>query len=111
MRGIAASYEQKTFAPAEKRGTLRLVASPDGAHGSVTIHADAALYAGLLDGAEKTSLPLDPQRKAYVFLVRGQLDANGRTLKAGDAALLADESLLTLDAGVDAEVLVFDLAA
>ena len=111
VRGIAASYEQKTFAPAEKRGTLRLVASPDGAHGSVTIQADAALYAGLLDGAEKTSLPLDPQRKAYVFLVRGQLDANGRTLKAGDAALLADESLLTLDAGVDAEVLVFDLAA
>ncbi len=111
VRGIPASYEQKTFASAEKRGALRLVASPDGANGSVTIHADAALYAGLLDGTEKISLLLDPKRKAYVYLVRGELNANGQTLKAGDAALLADEALLTLDAGIDAEILVFDLAA
>ena len=111
VRGIPASYEQKTFAADTKRGTLRLVASPDGAEGSVTIHADAALYAGLFDGAEQINLPLDPQRKAYVHLVRGALEVNGHKLTAGDAALLSDESQLTLSAGFDAEVLVFDLAA
>lgn len=109
--GIAPSYEQKTFPAQEKRGTLRRVASPDGAEGSVTIHADAVLYAGLLDGAESASLSLDPQRKAYVHLVRGALKVNGTALLAGDAALLQDEAQLTLNEGSDAEVLVFDLAA
>ncbi|KQP15232.1 pirin family protein [Pseudorhodoferax sp. Leaf267] len=111
QRGIPASYEQKSFAASEKRGALRLVASPDGAQGSVTLHADAALYAGLFDGAEAARLTLDPQRKGYVHLVRGELDVNGQRLKAGDAALLAGESQLTLARGKDAEVLVFDLAA
>jgi quercetin 2,3-dioxygenase len=111
VRGIAPGYEQKTIAAAEKRGALRLVASPDGAQGSVTIHADAALHAGLFDGAEAAELTLDPARKAYVHLVRGQLDVNGQTLFSGDAALLADENRLTLCNGRDAEVLVFDLAA
>ncbi len=111
VTGMAASYEQKTFTDAEKRGTLRLVASPDGAHGSVTIHADASLYAGLLDGDEAASLALDPSRKAYVHLVRGQLKVNGQPLAAGDAALLAGENQITLDHARDAEVLVFDLAA
>ena len=73
VRQIAPGYEQKTFATQDKRGKLRLVASPDGAHGSVTIHADASLYAGLFDGAEVASLALDPARKAYVHLVRGTL--------------------------------------
>lgn len=109
--GIAPSYEQKTFPAQEKRGTLRRVASPDGAEGSVTIHADAVLYAGLLDGAESASLSLDPQRKAYVHLVRGALKVNGTALLAGDAALLQAEAQLTLNEGSDAEVLVFDLAA
>ncbi len=111
VTGMAASYEQKTFTDAAKRGTLRLVASPDGAHGSVTIHADASLYAGLLDGDEAASLALDPSRKAYVHLVRGQLKVNGQPLAAGDAALLAGENQITLDHARDAEVLVFDLAA
>lgn len=111
QRGITPSYEQKTFAEADKRGTLRLVASPDGAQGSVTIHADAALYAGLLDGKEVATLPLNPARKAYVHLVRGTLKVNGQTLHAGDAAKLVDENLLTFSEGQDAEVLVFDLAA
>ena len=110
VTGMAASYEQKTFTDAAKRGTLRLVASPDGAHGSVTIHADASLYAGLLDGDEAASLALDPSRKAYVHLVRGQLKVNGQPLVAGDAALLAGENQITLDHARDAEVLVFDLS-
>ena len=108
--GIAPGYEQKSFADTDKRGRLCLVASRDGARGSVTIHADARLYAGLFDGAESAELALDPSRKAYVFLVRGSLSVNGEPLQAGDAALLADEALLRLEQGADAEVLVFDLA-
>lgn len=111
QQGIAPSYEQKTFDDDSKRGVLRLVASPDGAQGSVTIHADAAVYAGLFDGNESAQLALDPSRKGYVQLVRGALTVNGQRLKAGDAALLAGESQLTLADGQDAEVLVFDLAA
>jgi redox-sensitive bicupin YhaK (pirin superfamily) len=87
------------------------VASPDGAQGSVTIHADARLYAGLLDGQELADLPLDPARKAYVHLVRGELDVNGQHLSTGDAALLDGETRLALAKARDAEVLVFDLAA
>jgi len=108
--GIAPGYEQKTFGDGEKRGRLRLVASSDGAENSVTVHADAALYAGLLDGAESVTLPLNPARKAYVQLVRGTLKVNQQVLEQGDAALLANEIALTLSEGKDAEVLVFDLA-
>ena len=109
--GIAPGYEQKTFATPEKRGALRLVASNDGAEGSVTIHADANMYAGLFDGTEAATLALDPARKAYVHLVRGELTVNGQTLKGGDAAKLQGESVLTLQGGNNAEVIVFDLAA
>jgi redox-sensitive bicupin YhaK (pirin superfamily) len=111
QRGIAPGYEQKSFPDAEKRGKLRLVASPDGANGSVTIHANARLYAGLLDGPEQVTMPLDPARKFYVHLVRGALQVNGQQLKAGDAAKLEGESRLHLSSGHDAEVLVFDLEA
>ena len=111
VTGIAPSYEQKTFAEAEKRGVLRLVASPDGAQGSVTIHADARLYAGLFDGDQSARMSLNSQRKAYVHLVRGELEVNGQALTAGDAALLEAESQVTMTHGKNAEVLVFDLAA
>jgi len=110
VTGIAPSYEQKTIPAEEKRGTLRLVASPDGAQGSVAIHADAALYAGLFDGNESAELALNPARKGYVHLVRGELEVNGQGLSAGDAVLLEGESRITLARGADAEVLVFDLA-
>ena len=110
-RGIEPGYEQKSFAASEKQGRLRLVASPDGAEGSVTIHADAALRAGLLDGDEVAELKVNPARKAYVHLVRGTLNVNGQRLEGGDAALLQGESLIALDHGEAAEVLVFDLAA
>jgi redox-sensitive bicupin YhaK (pirin superfamily) len=111
VTGIAPSYEQKTFADSEKRGTLRLVASNDGAKGSVTIHADAALRAGLFDGAEQAELALDPARKAYVHLIRGELQVNGQMLTGGDAAMISGENRLELSQGKQAEVLVFDLAA
>jgi redox-sensitive bicupin YhaK (pirin superfamily) len=110
VTGIAPGYEQKTFPDAEKRGALRLVASPDGAQGSVLIHADARLHAGLFDGGEAAVLALDPKRKAYVHLVRGQLEVNGQVLRTGDAAMLQAEDQVSLAKGQGAEVLVFDLA-
>lgn len=109
--GIEPGYEQKQFDAADKRGRLRLVASPDGRDGSVTVHADASIHAGLFDGAERAELALDPQRKAYVHLVRGRLSVNGLPLVGGDAVKLSDESRLVLADAQDAEVLVFDLAA
>ena len=109
--GIQPGYEQKTVPDEQKRGVLRLVASPDGAQDSVLIHADARMYAGLFDGEQTAELTLDPARKAYVHLVSGSLDVNGQKLGAGDAALLDKESRITLNNGSHAEVLVFDLAA
>ena len=110
VHDIEPSYEQKTFAAADKRGRLRLVAAPAGAEGSVSIHADARLYAGLFDGSESALLTLAPRRKAYVHLVRGALSVNGHALTGGDAACVDLEATVQLDGGRDAEVLVFDLA-
>jgi quercetin 2,3-dioxygenase len=109
--GVPPSYEQKTIPATEKRGRLRLIASPDGEQDSVRINADAKVYAGLFDGAETTELALDPTRKGYVHLVRGGLKVNGQQLEAGDALLLQSEGSVELTHGNDAEVLVFDLAA
>jgi len=111
QRGIAPSYEQKHFDADSKRGKLRLVAANDGADGSVTIHADARLYAGLFDGDESAELVVAPGRLVYVHLVRGALTANGQDLTAGDALQVRETARLALTAGKEAEVLVFDLAA
>ena len=111
VKGVPPSYEQKTFPASEKQGTLRLLASPDGAQGSVTIHANARLYAGLLEGDQTAQLTLAPERKSYVFLARGELSVNGTPLLTGDAALIQDERQITLTHGKQAEVLVFDLSA
>jgi quercetin 2,3-dioxygenase len=111
VRGIEPGYEQKSFPDADKRGRLRLVASPDGANGSVTIHADARMYAGLFDGAEQATLALDSARKYYVHVIRGTLKVNGQALGAGDAAKVQQETQLDLTGGEHAEVLVFDLQA
>ncbi len=107
-RGLAPSYEQKHFAAQEKRGQLRLIASPDGAQGSVRVHQDARLYAGLFDGAERARLELASGRRVYVHLARGRLRANGEALEAGDA-LKSDARSVELEGGEAAEVLVFDL--
>jgi len=109
--GMAPSYEQKTFDTGEKLGRLRLLASPDGAMGSVRLHADASVYAGLFDGGESAVLAVDAKRKAYVHVVRGSVQLNGVTLNSGDAALMEQESQIRLDNGRDAEVLVFDLTS
>ncbi len=109
-QGIAPGYEQKRFDEAAKRGRLALVASPDGRDGSVTIHADAAMYAGLFDGDEAAELALEPTRRTYVHVARGALSVNGQAASAGDAVLLDGETALRLDHGHGAEVIVFDLA-
>ena len=108
--GITPGYEQKTIASEEKQGRLRLVASSDGAQDSVTIHADARLYAGLFDGDQAAKLALDPTRKGYVHLVRGTLEVNAHKLETGDALMLENEGEISLTKGSAAEVLVFDLA-
>lgn len=108
--GVTPGYAQRTFTEAEKRGRLRRVASPDGADGSVRLHADATMYAGLFGPGEKAQLGLDPSRKAYVHLVQGRLTVNGQLLQAGDALRLQGETRLDLGDGDNAEVLVFDLA-
>jgi redox-sensitive bicupin YhaK (pirin superfamily) len=107
VTGIAPSYEQKHFAAAEKRGRLRLIASPDGRQGSVKIHQDALLYAGLFDGRESASCELQ-NGKGYVHVARGKITANGHVLEAGDA-LKTGAGTIELKDGKDAEVLVFDL--
>ncbi|MBM5571050.1 MULTISPECIES: pirin family protein [Deefgea] len=108
-KGDAPSYEEKEFSDAEKRGQLRLVASPDGAQASVTINQDVKLYAGLFDGAESAVMPIQTGRKLYVHLARGEAEINGLALQAGDAVMLTHESQLTIQHGKQAEVLVFDL--
>jgi len=108
-KGVKPGYEQKAFSEEEKRGKLRLVASPDGAEGSVSIHSSAKLYAGLFNGDEAASLTLPQGRLAYVHLVRGELTVNGEALSAGDAAQISDLDKIEISAGRDAEVLVFDL--
>jgi hypothetical protein len=109
LRGIAPSYEEKRFSADEKRGRLRLIASPDRAEGSVLIQQDARVYAGLFDGDESAELVIDPGRRAYVHVARGAVTANGVALQAGDALKLTDTDKLELRNGRDAEVLVFDL--
>jgi redox-sensitive bicupin YhaK (pirin superfamily) len=108
---IEPGYEQKTIPLSDKQGKLRLVASPDGADGSVKIFADAKVYAGLFDGLQSAQLQLDPKRKAYVHLIQGSLVINGQNLSGGDALLIQDESHLEIANGKSAEVLVFDLSA
>lgn len=109
VHGIAPSYEEKRFDEADKRGQLRLIASPDGAAGSVLIHQDARLYAGLFDGAEQATVQVPAGRRIYVHVARGAVEANGVELAAGDALKLSDASALKLQNGRDAEVLVFEL--
>jgi redox-sensitive bicupin YhaK (pirin superfamily) len=109
-RGLEPGYEERRFDDAQKRGCLRLIASPDGAEGSVTVHQSARLYAGLFEGDESARLDLAPGRRAYVHLARGTLRVNGRMLSAGDALKLVDEPAVEIEAGRGAEVLVFDLA-
>jgi len=108
-RGLAPGYEQRNFAEAERRGMMRLIASPDGADGSVTIHQDARLYDGVMDAGESIALPLDAKRKGWLHVARGAIKVNDAMLGAGDGAAIENESALKLAASEQSEVLLFDL--
>lgn len=110
VTGIAPEYEEKAFSDAQKRGRLQALVSGDGVDGSMTIHQDARLYAGLFDGDESATLELAPGRRAWVHVARGSLTVNGVTLAAGDAVAISDDTRVALSGGDNAEVLVFDLA-
>jgi redox-sensitive bicupin YhaK (pirin superfamily) len=107
--GLEPSYEEKHFPDSDKRGRLRLIASPDAAQGSVLIHQDAKLYAGLFDGDESATLELQRGRRSYIHVARGEVRVNGSDLSAGDALKITDAAAMTIEAGKHAEVLVFDL--
>lgn len=109
VTGIKPSYEEKHFDAASKRGQLRLVASADGREGSVVIHQDATVYAGLFDGAEQADLAIANDRLCYVHVAAGSAVVNGQPLAAGDAAKMTGVSNVHIDKGENAEVLVFDL--
>jgi len=107
--GLTPSYEQKTFSADEKQGRLRLVVSPDGRDGSVTIHQDAYLYASLLNQGEQASHELAPGRSAYLHVARGEMEINGQRLTAGDSAAITGEHSIHLSTDKAAEILLFDL--
>ena len=108
-RGVNPGYEEKRFDEASKRGRLRLIASPDGREGSVTIHQDASVYAALLDGDEAAEHMPRAGRRTYVHVVRGEVAINGEALVQGDALKISGERSIRLDRGRGAEVLLFDL--
>lgn len=108
-QGLTPGYWQKMFADDDKRGRWCLLASPDAAQGSLRIHQDVRVSAALLDGAETLDYPVSAGRKVYLHVARGSLQANGHGLSAGDALMLSDEAQVSLKAGNNAEVLLFDL--
>jgi redox-sensitive bicupin YhaK (pirin superfamily) len=108
-RNLTPEYQQTHIADEEKRGRLRLIVSPDGRDGSLRVHQDADVYAGLIDGDETATIALAEGRAAYVHVARGALSVNGVAMNEGDGMKIRDERSLCLDAGRDAEVLLFDL--
>jgi quercetin 2,3-dioxygenase len=109
VRGIEPGYEERHFSAQERRGRLRLIASPDRADDSVLIHQDAQVYAGLFEAGESATLTIAPGRRLYVHVARGHINANGAALSSGDALKLTDTTALALRDAREAEVLVFDL--
>jgi len=109
-KGVEPSYEQKSFPTEDRRARLRLVASPDGAEGSVSLHQNARVYAATLDAGEEVTHALADGRQAYVHVARGSVQLNGHTLSAGDGAKIQGEPALRLSDGQRAELLLFDMA-
>ncbi len=107
--GIEPSYEQTFFDPSEKRGKLRLIASPNAEAGSVTIHSNTKLFAALIDQDESINYSLNTDRATYIHVIRGEVNINNEKFVAGDAAMIADESDIQLNQGNNAEILLFDL--
>ena len=111
QRAVVPSYAQVTVEAAEKSGRLRLIASPNGAEGSLSMSTDARLYIGQFHGDQSARWAQDPKRKAYVHLIRGRLSVNGLALADGDGLMIESESEVVIESGDQAEVLLFDLAS
>jgi len=109
-KGLEPSYEQKRFPESEKRGKLRLIASHDGAQGSVTINQDAQLYVSLLSPGQQVSHHFGPNRYGWLQVAKGAVELNGSKLNQGDGAAIGDEKTVDLKGGANSEVLLFDLA-
>ncbi len=110
QKNIKPGYEQKTYSEADKRGKLRLVASPDGAEGSITIHTDAKLYAGLFTEGEAAELAIPKGRGAWLHVAKGKVRINGKDVGAGDGVAIENENTVRIEGVADGEVLAFDLA-
>jgi redox-sensitive bicupin YhaK (pirin superfamily) len=110
QEGLPPSYEQRSFPEADRRGTLRLVASRDGRDGSVTVHQDVQLYSGMLEAGEAYTYRLSDDRHAWVQVIRGGVLLNGTPLTAGDGTAVSKETELHIRASEAAEFLLFDLA-
>lgn len=108
-KGVAPRYHQERFPEEEKRGKFRLVVAPDGVPGTLPVHQDVRIYAGLFDGAETAEFSIAQNRYAYVHVARGKVHMNGNTLHEGDGVRIRGETSLKFDRGEGAEVLVFDL--
>lgn len=109
-RGIEPSYEQKSFAQAERRNRFRVVASRDAADGSLLIHQDARIYLATIENEAQVSHQLAESRHAWLQVLRGNVTANGHAMKAGDGAAISDERRLAIQANGEAEVMLFDLS-
>ena len=107
--GVAPSYEEKVFSDDDKRNRLRLVASPDGHDGSVTIQQDARVYAAVIEEAREVAYPLGARRRAWLQVARGRVSVNGQELEQGDGAGIIDERALTVTGKERAEIILFDL--
>lgn len=107
--GLPASYEDRHFAPDEKRGRLRLIASPQGADGSLVLHQDARVYATILEKGQEVTHALGPGRRGWVQVASGRVLVGGKELVAGDGAALSDEATVTIAGGATSEALLFDL--
>lgn len=108
-KGIEPSYEQKRFCDAELKNSLRIVASPDGQDGSLSIHQDARIYLSKLDAEKSVEHALQPGRHAWLQVLRGSVDLNGEVLGTSDGAAISEESSLRIRASSDAEIMLFDL--
>jgi hypothetical protein len=107
--GLVPAYDQRSFPEAERRGKLRLMASPDGADGSVLVHQDLSLYATLLDSGDAVEHRVPPERHVWVQVVKGRLEVNGRALVEGDGVAIASEPVVTLSAGAPSDALLFEM--
>lgn len=110
VEGIKPGYEQRMFAPEDKTGRLKLVASPDGREGSLTIRQNVSVYNAILKRGDTVEHKLDTGRHAWLQVVKGTVELNGNKLDSGDGASISEESALTIRADDDAEVILFDLA-